>query len=153
LSKGEFMTGVAIPAAAGGRLIGSYKVSKRIDQDISAVCATFCVSVEDERVQSARLAYGGMASIACRARHAERALIEHGWTSAGIEASSAALAADFKPLSDLRACSEYRLRTAGNLLRRFFLERQGERLTSRSALRTGDALRAGGAMPEGSAAP
>ena len=81
------MTGVAIPAAAGGRLLGSFKVSKRIDQDISAVCATFCVSLDGARVRGARLAYGGMAPIACRARHAERALIEHGWTSAGIEAS------------------------------------------------------------------
>jgi xanthine dehydrogenase small subunit len=128
LSRGEFMTGVAIPARAQGRLLGSYKLAKRIDQDISAVCATFCVSIEGERVRSARLAYGGMAATACRARHAERALIAHGWTSAGIEASSAALAVDFKPLSDLRASSAYRLQAAGNLLRRFFLQSQRERL-------------------------
>jgi xanthine dehydrogenase small subunit len=134
--KGEFMTGVAIPAATKGRLLGSFKVSKRIDQDISAVCATFCVSLDGERVRSARLAYGGMAAIACRARRAERALIEQGWSSAGIEACSAALAADFKPLSDLRASSAYRLQVAGNLLRRFFLQNQDER----SALRTDDAL-------------
>jgi xanthine dehydrogenase small subunit len=138
LDKGEFMTGVIIPAATKGRLLGSFKVSKRIDQDISAICATFCVSLDAERVRSARLAYGGMAAIACRARHAERALIEHGWSSAGIEACSAALAADFKPLSDLRASSAYRLQIAGNLLQRFFLQNQNER----PALRTSDALRA-----------
>jgi xanthine dehydrogenase small subunit len=142
LDRGEFMTGVAIPAATKGRLLGSFKVSKRIDQDISAVCATFCVSLDGERVRSARLAYGGMAATACRARHAERALIEHGWSPAGIEACSAALAADFKPLSDLRASSEYRLQVAGNLLRRFFLQNQDER----PALRTHDALRAHDAL-------
>jgi xanthine dehydrogenase small subunit len=152
LHPGEFLTGVAIPAPAKGQLIGSYKLSKRIDQDISAVCATFCVSVEAENVSEARLAYGGMAAIACRARHAERALIEHGWNAAGIEAASAALARDFAPLSDLRASSEYRLQAAGNLLRRFFLQKQGGRLAPQ-ALRTGDALRGDGAPREGSSAP
>jgi xanthine dehydrogenase small subunit len=137
LAKGEFMTGVAIPAATKGRLLGSFKVSKRIDQDISAVCATFCVSVDGQRVRSARLAFGGMAAIACRARHAERALIAHGWSSAGIDACSAALAADFEPLSDLRASGGYRLQVAGNLLRRFFLQNQA----GHAALRTADALR------------
>jgi xanthine dehydrogenase small subunit len=151
INKGEFMTGVAIPAAAKGRLIGSYKLAKRIDQDISAVCATFSVSVEGEQVRGARLAYGGMAAIACRARHAESALIEHGWTSAGIEASSSALAADFKPLSDLRASSEYRLQVAGNLLRRFFLQNHNNRFAPR-AMRTSDALRGGEPPPQESAA-
>ena len=66
-AAGEFVTGVAIPRAAAGRLLASYKLSKRIDQDISAVSATFCVSVDGDRVQSVRLAYGGLAGIACRA--------------------------------------------------------------------------------------
>jgi xanthine dehydrogenase small subunit len=154
LDTGEFMTGVAIPAATQGRLLGSFKVSKRIDQDISGVCATFCVSLDGERVRSARLAYGGMAAIACRARHAERALIEHGWSSAGIEACSAALAADFKPLSDLRATSAYRLQVAGNLLRRFFLQNLHERpaLRTHDALRANDASHAGEPRHEGGAA-
>jgi len=145
LRKGEFVTGVAIPRVPANRLIGSYKLAKRIDQDISAVCATFCVSLEGERVRTARLAYGGMAAIARRARHAERALIEHGWTSEGIEAASAALAADFQPLSDLRASSAYRLRVAGNLIRRFFLQNQA----AHAALRTCDALGNGDPLPPG----
>jgi xanthine dehydrogenase small subunit len=151
LRKGEFVMGVAIPTGAPGRLIGSYKLAKRIDQDISAVCATFCVTVEGERVRSARLAYGGMAAIACRARHAERALIQHGWTSSGIDAAGAALAADFDPLSDLRASRAYRLQAAGNLLRRFFLQNRPERpaLRTSGALRTGDALRTSDALPAG----
>jgi len=154
LVKGEFMAGVAIPAAIKGRLLGSFKVSKRIDQDISAVCATFCVSLDGKRVRTARLAYGGMAAIPCRARHAERALIEHGWSSAGIEACSAALAADFKPLSDLRASGAYRLQVAGNLLRRFFLQNQDDRpaLRTDEALRSHDASHAGEPRLEGGAA-
>jgi xanthine dehydrogenase small subunit len=136
LSAGEFVTGVAIPPPTDGQLLASYKLSKRIDQDISAVCATFNVTVQASQVTMARLAYGGLAGIACRAYHAERALIDGGWTLTGIEASIAALATDFKPLSDLRASGEYRLRTAGNLLRRFYLQQQGGQV----ALRTADAL-------------
>jgi xanthine dehydrogenase small subunit len=136
LSAGEFVAGVAIPPAQNGQLLASYKLSKRIDQDISAVSATFCVTVKATQVTAARLAYGGLAGTARRARHAERALIDGGWTMTGIEASIAALATDFEPLSDLRASREYRLRAAGNLLRRFHLQQQGERV----ALRTADAL-------------
>ena len=136
LRKGEFVSAVAIPLPTDGDILASYKVSKRIDQDISAVCATFCIRVAGERVSSARLAFGGLAGIASRAPQAERALIDHGWNSTGIDASIAALAADFQPLSDLRASSAYRLRAAGNLLRRCFLESEHRPI----AIRTHDAL-------------
>jgi xanthine dehydrogenase small subunit len=136
LAAGEFVTGVSIPPPAPAQLLASYKLSKRIDQDISAVCATFRVRTQGERVLDARLAYGGLAGIACRARCAERALEQGGWTPQGIDAAVAALAADFQPLSDLRASGEYRLRMAGNLLRRFYLQQQpGHEVT-----RTADAL-------------
>ena len=127
---------VTVPQAADARLLASYKLSKRIDQDISAVCATFCVSLDGARVLSARLAYGGLAGIACRARHAERALTDSGWTPQGIEAAVLALDRDFKPLSDLRASAAYRLRAAGNLLRRFYRQQE----LARPALRTADAM-------------
>jgi xanthine dehydrogenase small subunit len=137
LAAGEFVVGVAIPLPAPGQRLASYKLSKRIDQDISAVCATFRVSTQGARVLDARLAFGGLAGIACRARRAERALSDGGFTHEGIEAAVAALAADFTPLSDLRASGEYRLRTAGNLLRRFFLEQQA----GHEPTRTADAMR------------
>jgi xanthine dehydrogenase small subunit len=149
LAAGEFVAGVAIPLPASGRLLASYKVSKRIDQDISAVCATFCVAVDGERVHEARLAFGGLSGTACRARGAERALLENGWTPRGIDAAIAALAADFEPLSDLRASSEYRLRAAGNLLRRFYLQQRGEH----TALRTTEALPAIHATPAADTMP
>jgi xanthine dehydrogenase small subunit len=136
LAAGEFVAGVVIPEAADGRLLSSYKLSKRIDQDISAVCATFCVQLKGELVASACLAYGGMAGIARRAHHAERALIEGGWSAQGIESAAAALEADFEPLSDLRASSAYRVRAAGNLLRRFYRQHSA----SSFAQRTSDAL-------------
>jgi xanthine dehydrogenase small subunit len=136
LNAGEFVSGIVIPAPAAGQLLASFKLSKRIDQDISAVCATFCVQTAGERVLSARLAYGGMAAIACRASHAERALESSGWNEQGLERAIAALSQDFEPLSDMRASSTYRLHTAGALLRRFYLQSQG----AAPVLRTAHAL-------------
>jgi xanthine dehydrogenase small subunit len=148
LGAGEWVSGVAIPAPAAGHMLASYKLSKRIDQDISAVSATFFVQAEGERVTVARLAYGGLDAIARRAPHAERALLDGGWTTAGIEAAMAALASDFRPLTDLRAGGEYRLRTAGNLLRRFYLQHRppAGALGPADAIRTADALGAADAL-------
>ncbi len=136
LRRSEFVAGVAIPPRTPTQLLASYKVSKRIDQDISAVSATFCLDVQAQRVTRARLAFGGLAGIACRARRAESSLIEQGWSAAGIEACIAALDEDFQPISDMRASAKYRLQAAGGLLRRFFLQHQGEK----TALRTAHAL-------------
>ncbi len=110
-----------MPAAEPNTWFASYKLAKRFDQDISAVCAAFAVRVENGTVVHARLAFGGMAAIPARARRAETALKDQPWDSAVVEAAIQGLAEDFKPLSDMRATSEYRLRAAGNLLRRFHL--------------------------------
>jgi xanthine dehydrogenase small subunit len=136
LAPGEFVVAVTVPASRPDTLFASYKVSKRFDQDIAAVCAAFSVRLRNEEVVAARLAYGGMAAIAARATKAEAALVGAAWSSAAIDAAIAALAEDFKPLTDMRASSDYRLQAAGNLLRRFYLQH------SRAAvpLRTFDAL-------------
>ena len=125
LAPGEFVVSVTVPRAPAGTWVESYKIAKRYDQDISAVCAGIAVRVEAARVVSARLAFGGMAAVPARARAAERTLIGAHWNAASIERAAAALAEDFSPLSDLRATSAYRLRTAGALLQRFFLEHGG----------------------------
>jgi xanthine dehydrogenase small subunit len=128
LRPGEFVEAVLVPPADPARRFALYKVSKRIDQDISAVCAGLAVTLRDGVVVEARLAYGGMAATPQRARLAEQALIGCAWgTSSGAataEAAVAALGRDFTPLSDLRASQAYRRAVAGNLLRRFFLEAQ-----------------------------
>jgi xanthine dehydrogenase small subunit len=122
LAPGEFVTAVTVPAFPAEQWVACYKVSKRFDQDISALCAAFCVQVRDGTVLAARIAFGGMAGIPARAAAAERALLGARWNAAAIEAAVAALAQDFQPLTDLRASSAYRLQVAGNLLRRFQLE-------------------------------
>jgi xanthine dehydrogenase small subunit len=125
LRPGEFVVSVVVPPPKSGRLFASYKLAKRIDQDISAVCAGFAVEISGGRVVDARLAYGGMAAIPARAANAERALVGQPWNEAAIESAVAALPADFTPLTDSRASQAYRLKTAGNLLRRFYMQQAG----------------------------
>jgi xanthine dehydrogenase small subunit len=126
LASSEFITAVIVPAPQARRSVASYKVSKRFDQDISAVCAAFVVDREGDRISSARIAFGGLAAIPARARATEAALTGRMWSVDGIEIAVAALAEDFRPLTDLRASSAYRLQAAGNLLRRFYFETAGE---------------------------
>jgi xanthine dehydrogenase small subunit len=122
LRPGEFVVSVVVPPRKSGRLFASYKLAKRIDQDISAVCAAFAVEVSGGRVVDARLAYGGMAAIPVRAANAEKALVGQPWSEAAVDSAIAALHTDFTPLTDSRASRAYRLQTAGNLLRRFYMQ-------------------------------
>jgi xanthine dehydrogenase small subunit len=137
LRRGEFLVSVVVPPPKSGRLFASYKLAKRIDQDISAVCAGFAVEVSGGRIVEARLAYGGMAAIPARAVNAEKALVGQPWSEESIDSAIAALPADFTPLTDTRASQAYRLKTAGNLLRRFYMQQAGNpaalRLTDPSA--------------------
>ena len=122
LDAGEFVVAVHVPIPDASVRIASYKWSKRIDQDISAVCAAFSLHCEGERIAALRIAYGGMAGIPARAHHAEAALVGKTWDETSTATAIAALAQDFTPISDMRASADYRLRAAGNLLRRFLLE-------------------------------
>ena len=124
LEPGEFVTAVRIPARVPG-WITAYKLSKRFDQDISALAVAFAVQVEAGHVTSARIAFGGMAAVAMRAAAVEKSLISAPWNESSIDAAVEQLTEDFKPLTDMRASSAYRLQSAGNLLRRFYFEHSG----------------------------
>ncbi|MCB2110074.1 MAG: xanthine dehydrogenase small subunit [Rhodobacteraceae bacterium] len=123
-APGEFVEAVTIPATAPA--LACYKLSKRFDQDISAVCGCFNLHVSGSTIDSARIAFGGMAGIPKRAATVEAALTGQPWTLATIEAALPAFAADFAPLTDMRASAGYRLETAANMLLRHFHERQGQ---------------------------
>jgi xanthine dehydrogenase small subunit len=102
-----------------------YKLSKRFDQDISAVMGAFRLRLEWASVKEARIAFGGMAATPKRAARAEAALIGHAFDVGAVERAAAALAEDFAPITDMRASAAYRLKAAQNLLRRFHLENRG----------------------------
>lgn len=126
-AAGEFVEAVTIPKNAPD--LRCYKISKRFDQDISAVCGCFNIQVTDQRIVSARIAFGGMAGTPMRAANAEAALVGQTWTQETILAASQAMTDDFTPLSDMRASAEYRMIAAQNLLHRYFADLTGE-LTS-----------------------
>ena len=126
LRAGEFVQAVRIPLPQAGRQFRTYKLAKRFDQDISAVCAAFAVTLDGANVASARIAFGGMAATPRRAAAAEAALVGQPWNEAALRAAMAAMAQDYAPLSDMRASSHYRMQAAQNLLRRFWLETRVE---------------------------
>jgi xanthine dehydrogenase small subunit len=120
---GEFVAAISFADMAPA--LRCYKLSKRFDQDISAVCGCFNVTVKGGVVTAARIAFGGMAGTPKRARSVEAALVGQSWDLATIAIAKAAMAEEFTPLSDMRASAEYRLKTAGNMLTRYFHDLAG----------------------------
>jgi xanthine dehydrogenase small subunit len=125
LQPGEFVERVRVPVRQPGLTFATYKISKRFDQDISAVCAAFAITLVDGTIRSARVAFGGMAATPKRAAACEAALTGQPWNEATCERAAVALARDFTPLTDMRASAAYRAKVAQNLLRKFRLETSG----------------------------
>ena len=122
LQAGEFVQALRVPMPRDGVRLRTYKLAKRFDQDISAVCAAFALTFDGDVVTDARIAFGGMAATPKRAAAAEGAVRGQRWTEATVNAAMAALAQDYKPLSDMRASGEYRMKAAQNLLKRYWFE-------------------------------
>ncbi|MDB5766131.1 MAG: xdhA [Collimonas fungivorans] len=118
----EFVEAVRIPLPHAGQRFRTYKLAKRFDQDISAVCAAFSVTLDGHKISDIRIAFGGMAATPKRAALTEAALRGRAWSESVLENAVALMTDDYKPLSDMRASSEYRMKTSQNLLRRFWLE-------------------------------
>ena len=116
---GEFVESIRVPVQPDH--LRCFKLSKRFDQDISAVCGCFNIVVENNRVVSVRIAYGGMAAVPKRAAIAERTLLNQLWSRETVERAIRALEEDFSPLSDARATKNYRMKSAQNMLLKCFL--------------------------------
>jgi len=119
---GEVLAAVRFRRPGPSILFRTYKVSKRYDQDISAVCGAYCLEIVDGAIASARVAYGGMAATPKRAPACEAALTGRPWSEATVNRAAAALAGDFTPMTDFRGSADYRARIAANLLRRLWLD-------------------------------
>ncbi len=119
IAPDELIEAVMIPKLKDGEFFWADKISKRRDQDISTVCSAFLLRLDDRKVEDARLAFGGMAPVPKRARGAEAALIGRVFDEFAVAEAGAALAQEFRPISDWRGSGEYRLTVAQNLLRRF----------------------------------
>ena len=122
LAPGEFIQTIRIPLLAHGQSFHAHKVSKRFDQDISAVIGAYRLNLDGDELRDARIAYGGMAATPKRAVACEAALRGKPWTEDTVAGAVVALAGDYAPISDFRASADYRALVAGNLLRRLHLE-------------------------------
>ena len=123
-TPGEFVEAVTIPSTAPN--LRCYKLSKRFDQDISAVCGCFNLTFENDVITAARIAFGGMAGVPKRAANVEAALLGQSLSEHTVQAVLPLFSDDFSPLSDMRASAEYRLTTAQNLLLRYLHELSGQ---------------------------
>ena len=119
---GEFVEAVIVPEPKPDAIFKVYKLSKRFDQDISAVCGAFAIEVQNEVVVSARIAFGGMAGTPKRATACEEVLVGQLWNPTTVNAAVVALGEDFTPLTDVRASAAYRALAAGNMLRKVYIE-------------------------------
>jgi xanthine dehydrogenase small subunit len=111
-----------------------YKLSKRFDQDISAVCMAIALRLDGDSVAEIRIALGGMAAIPKRAALTEQLLKGSKWDEPTVTAAMQKLAEDFAPLSDMRASADYRSRASANLLYRFYLETRPEQALDAEAV-------------------
>jgi len=114
---GEFVRRLLVPKLTPGMHFRAYKITKRIDEDISAVLAVFCFKVADGRIADAKVAFGGMAAIPKRAKTLEDNLRQLSLADTSRwHLAADAINKDFMPLNDLRASADYRRRVAGNLV-------------------------------------
>ena len=119
---GEIVEAVTVPKPGPDTWLHCYKITKRFDQDISAVCAGIQLRRVGEHISEARIAYGGMAATPKRAARAEKALTGAPFEEASFRRAMAALAEDYQPISDMRASAAYRLKVAQNLLLKAYVE-------------------------------
>ena len=140
LRAGEVLLRVEVPRPDPRARLGAYKVSKRRELDISAVCAGFNVLVEDQVVRSARIVYGGMAATTRRARAFEDDLVGRPWNEDSVRAAASRLDRDFTPLSDHRGSDWYRSTVAKNLAVGFFVETEQEHVPTLPARPSGTVL-------------
>ncbi len=126
LAPDEVLAYIDVPRPTAGEQLRVYKISKRQDDDISAVCLALNLHVADGRITAARIGAGGVAATPVRARQTEAALSGQPWAQTSLQAAAAVLAQEFSPISDMRASAEYRRAVLGRLLLRYWGELQGE---------------------------
>ncbi|MES2942537.1 MAG: xanthine dehydrogenase small subunit, partial [Pseudomonadota bacterium] len=125
MASDEVLTWIRVPKPASHETAQVYKISKRYDDDISAVCLAINLQIEGGQVVSASIGAGGVAATPARAVKTEAALAGQAWSADTVQTAMQVLRNEFSPISDMRASSAYRVQVLGNLLQRYWLESQG----------------------------
>ena len=126
MQPGEFIEAVVIPKRDRQLQLQSYKLSKRFDQDISAVCAAFALRLNGDSVEGIKIAFGGLAAIPKRAVQAENFLVGNPWDEQTVRQAMELLKQDYTPMTDMRASAAYRSQVSANLLYRFYLQTRSD---------------------------
>ncbi len=127
LKKGQFIHSIIIPIFKKN-IFKAYKISKRIDDDISSVCASFNLEIINKKIKNIKIAYGGMAPIPKRAINCEKTLINSSLSEESFNKAKKYLEKDFTPINDMRASKDYRMEVAKNLLMKCFIEIKNHKL-------------------------
>jgi xanthine dehydrogenase small subunit len=125
MAPDEVLAWIKVPKAVAKERVRVYKISKRFEDDISAVCLALNLHIEGGVVTHASIGVGGVAATPVRAVKTQAALMGQPWNATTVRAAQAVLRAEFNPISDMRASSAYRVEVLGNLLQRYWLESQG----------------------------
>jgi xanthine dehydrogenase small subunit len=125
MAADELLAWIKVPRPVAGGQLRVYKISKRFDDDISAVCLAINLRLVDGVVQSASIGVGGVAATPVRAIKTEASLAGRTCGSATFEHANNVLQSEFSPISDMRASAAYRRQALGGLMQRFWLESQG----------------------------
>ncbi len=126
MAPDELLVRIVVPRPSAQEQLRAYKISKRFDDDISAVCLVLNLDIAGGTVQRASIGAGGVAATPARARQTEAALTGQPWTEATAQRAATVLQAEFSPISDMRASGAYRRQVLGSLLQRYWLETQGQ---------------------------
>jgi xanthine dehydrogenase small subunit len=134
MAADEILAFVRVPRPLPGEWLRVYKVSKRLEDDISAVCLAISLQAQDGHVTHLSIGVGGVAATPVRARQTEDALTGQAWTEDAVHQAKNCLRAEFQPISDMRASAAYRAQLLDGLMQRFWLESQGAPDTSLATL-------------------
>ena len=125
LAPDEVLAWILVPKPEVGEFLRAYKISKRYDDDISAVCLVVQLLREGDRITGVSIGAGGVAATPVRAVGTEAFLAGKDWTETTAREAGTRLRAEFQPISDMRASAAYRSEVLGNLMQRLWLESQG----------------------------
>ena len=125
MAPDDVLAWIRVPKPTPGEWSRVYKISKRFEDDISAVCLAVSLQLDGDTVAAASIGVGGVAATPVRALQTEAALVGRPWSQATVHQAMTVLRGEFSPISDMRASASYRVQVLGNLLQRYWLESQG----------------------------
>ncbi|MGZ8832099.1 MAG: xanthine dehydrogenase small subunit [Thermoanaerobaculia bacterium] len=122
LAADEIITRIIIPLPGRGETLRLYKVSKRSHLDISSFTAAMLMRRAGDRIDSIRIAYGGVGPLILRLPRTESFLTGKSFSLGTMEDAGAVAREEITPISDVRGSRDFRLQLAENVLRKFYYD-------------------------------